>query len=233
MLNSKTGCLNTIVNLRVNNLKEGYVAEARLGSKDHHASTLVIHRNRARGPEIAAIRSICVQACAIMLVNQSASPQTWTKSQFCWKEQLPPPPPPPLPYMCGDSWSGRGVRGGRWSQCSAFHNCIGAYRNKEEGPQPFTSLWWGIPVSFVHPRPEHQLVSCTLYIHPPIAARPLLLFSPVTSIAASRRPTASSSTLLWSINVQIPNDTQTTFILIQASKSPYRANPETVKYSEL
>lgn len=195
-------------------------------------------RGEQKRLKTAVAMSICVQAWVIMWVNHSASPQNdWLSLgqslSFAEKKppQLYPPPPCQLPNMCEDSWGGG--RGGGWGgrQHRAFHNCIGAHRNKEDGAQ-HPLLWCGTLVSFVHPRPKHQLVSCTLYIHPPITRRPLLLFPPVPSTAASRQPTASSSTLPWSATSKIPNDTQTTFILIQASKSPYRANPERVKYSE-
>lgn len=126
--------------------------------------------------------------------------------------------------------SGGGGWGGRWSRRRACDNCIGARRHKEDGAQhPPPAV--RDPRFFVYPRPQHQLVPLhTVHSSSYYPATPSFPFH--QSLPPQHRN--SNCALLhppMEHHVLIPNDTQTTFILIQASKSPYRANPEIVKYS--
>lgn len=85
---------------------------------------------------------------------QSPSSWSWTKSYFL------------------RTLSGRSLRS--WRAGMSWSNNTGANRHKEPGTQAPPVVW--DPCFFVHSWPKHQLVSCSLYIHPHITQQPRLSF---------------------------------------------------------
>lgn len=113
------------------------------------------------------VAAVCVFVCkcsshATRL--QSPSSWSWTKSYFLSSVVHC--------LIVLRTLSGRSLRS--WRAGMSWSNNTGANRHKEPGTQAPPVVW--DPCFFVHSWPKHQLVSCSLYIHPHITQQPRLSF---------------------------------------------------------